>query len=67
MAALVLIIGVGIGIGIGFRLGEPTARRGSKLESNSEAKSYGTLPYTFDADPDTDSDTDKLKLLILSL
>jgi len=31
---LTLIIGVGIGIGIGFRLGEPTARKGSKSESN---------------------------------
>jgi len=34
LSVLTLIIGVGVGIGIGFRLGEPTARRGSKSESN---------------------------------
>jgi len=34
MLALIIGVGIGIGIGIGFRLGEPTARRGSKSESN---------------------------------
>jgi len=56
---LTLIIGVGVGIGIGFRLGEPTARRGSQSEANPEAKSSGTLPGIFDPDPDSDTDPDK--------
>ena len=57
VCTLVLAIGVGVGIGVGFRLGEPTAQRGS-IE-NRKPKLRGAFPNSFDTDPDSDTDTDK--------
>jgi len=57
VCTLVLANGVGVGIGIGFRLGEPTAWRGS-IE-NRKPKLRGAFPNSFDSDPDSDTDPDK--------